>query len=109
MTKLSRWGDDHPDLLGGIWWDNTTASEGGVAMCLGVVVDIATVTAQLRRSLTHPQRLKVIAHRYTLRELQHLQKTISDDEDARWLRDRSRPRLRGQAGCDVVLTQRILG
>lgn len=84
MTKLSRWGGDHPDLLGGIWWDNTTAPEGSVTMCLGVVGDVATVAAQLHRSLTHPQHLKVIAQRYTLRDLRHLQQTISDDEDTRW-------------------------
>ncbi|MFI6391661.1 hypothetical protein [Nonomuraea sp. NPDC050540] len=84
MTKLSRWGDDHPDLLGGIWWDITTAPEGGVTMCLGVVGDGAAVVARLRRSLSHPRYLKVIAQRYTLREPRHLQETISDDEEARW-------------------------
>jgi hypothetical protein len=82
MAQLSRWGDDHPDLLGGIWWDNTAAPEG-MKMCLGVVGDVAVVAAQVRRLLAHPEHLNVIAQRYTLRELRRLQHTISDDQDAR--------------------------
>ncbi|MCK2215643.1 hypothetical protein MF672_017875 [Actinomadura sp. ATCC 31491] len=83
MTRLSRWGDDHPDLLGGLWWDNTATPEG-MTMCLGVVGDVAAVAAQVRRLLAHPEHLRVIAQRHPLRELRRLQETISDDEAARW-------------------------
>ncbi|MFI6910461.1 hypothetical protein ACIBKY_55090 [Nonomuraea sp. NPDC050394] len=83
MTQLSRWGDDHPDLLGGIWWDNIAAPED-MKMCLGIVGDVAAVAAQVRRLLAHPEHLNVIAQRYTRRELRRLQETISDDEESRW-------------------------
>ncbi|MEW9555693.1 hypothetical protein [Nonomuraea sp. NPDC050783] len=84
MAELSRWGNEHPDRLGGIWWTYTTEPEGGVRMCLGVVDDPAAVAAQVRPALAHPEHLDVIEQRNTLQELQRLADLILEDQITSW-------------------------
>ncbi|MFD9950066.1 hypothetical protein ACFWYW_56090 [Nonomuraea sp. NPDC059023] len=84
MAELSRWGDDHPDRLGGVWWEYTAEPKGSVKMCLGVIGDAAAVAAQVRPVLAHPDHLNVVAQRYTLRELRRLADIIFEDQITRW-------------------------
>jgi hypothetical protein len=79
IERLRQWGEEHPDRFAGLWFDNTAAEDGTgpVRMAIAVVGDTASVTGEVRLLVDHPDRVVVVAKRFTYQELRRLQDEIA--------------------------------
>ncbi|HVA61597.1 MAG TPA: hypothetical protein VNG13_13835 [Mycobacteriales bacterium] len=74
LDRLTGWGEAHPDVFAGVWFDNAAAEAGTgpVRIGVGVVGDPAAFRAALEPTLEHPNLLMLVAKRYPLEELNAL-------------------------------------
>jgi hypothetical protein len=79
IEQLRQWGEEHPARFAGLWFDNKAAEDGTgpVRMGIAVVGDTASATQELRILVDHPDRVVVIAKRFTYQELRRLQDEIA--------------------------------
>jgi hypothetical protein len=79
MEQLRQWGEEHPDRFAGLWFDNKAAQDGTgpVRIAIAVVEDTTSATQELRLLVDHPDRVVVIAKRFTYQELRRLQEEIT--------------------------------
>lgn len=69
----ARWGQEHPEAFGGLWFENDDSEAGTGPVRLAVAIQARTsnaVVESLRARLQHPDLLTVVACPYALRELE---------------------------------------